>query len=214
MDPNEDAVLVAHAGECWLLVAADGHFGFDAARAALTSAEANVSQTLADRQDGRSVVAAVIGRARAAVNDALSAAEGSRSESRTAFSAVLVRPGEVFAATCGDSSVFRTRGSRIRALTPKSRFLGPDTPTPSVTHSRLRPGDGLVAVTDGFTDYLGAGIAGALCRELSGSRPAHAAQALVATAMASGAGDNVGVALLLPAATAPRRSRLRGFISR
>lgn len=213
VDPNEDAVLAARAGDRWLLVAADGHFGFDAALAAVSSAEANVSRTLGDDRDGRLVVAAVMRRARAAVTDGLSAAGGTRSESRTAFSAVLVRPGDVFAATCGDSSVFRIRGGRIRALTPKSPFMGPNTPTPPVTRTRLRPGDGLAAVTDGFTDFLGNTMAGALCREVAGSTPARAARALVVAALAAGAGDNVGVALLLPAATTGH-PRLFGRIRR
>lgn len=208
VDPNEDAVLAAHDGERWLLVAADGHLGFDAARAAMNAIGTVVPEALADDRDGRLVVAATIDYARKSVADALSAIDEARTRSRTALSAVLVRPGEAFAATCGDSSIFRVRGGKVQTLTPATQFLGPRTTPPPVVRARLRPGDGLAAVTDGFTDYLGRAVGATLRRELGGQVPAQAAQAahaLVLAAFAGGAGDNVGVAVLLP--EGPVRSR-------
>jgi serine/threonine protein phosphatase PrpC len=197
VDPNEDAVLAAHDGDRWLLVAVDGHLGFDAARAAMSAIGTVAPETLADDRDGRVVVAAIIDYARESVVEALSATDEARRRSRTAVSVVLVRPGEAFAATCGDSSVFRVREGNVQALTPATRFLGPRTPPPPVVRARLRPGDGLAAVTDGFTDFLGRAVEPTLCRELRGKTPAQAAHALVLAAFAGGAGDNVGVAVLL-----------------
>ncbi len=204
VDPNEDAVFAAHDGDRWLLVAIDGHFGFDAAEATMELMDASAPSTLADDRDGRVVVASIIESASMRVAEALSVTSKARSRSRTAVSVVLVRAGEVFTTTCGDSSVFLVRGSSAKALTPATRFLGPNTPSPPVVRARLRPGDGVAAVTDGFTDYLGRAVEATLCRELTGESPERAARALVVGAFAGGAGDNVGVSVLLPAAQAGR----------
>lgn len=205
VDPNEDAVLAAHDGDRWLLVAADGHFGFDAARAAIGAIETLASETLADDRDGRTVMAATVDRARDAVAESLSTADEARARSRTSLSAVLIRPGEIVAATYGDSSVFLVRRGKVRTLTATTRFLGPRTTLPPVVRMRLRPGDGLAVVTDGFTDFLGRAIASTLRRELAGQEPAQAAHALVLAAFAGGAGDNVGVVVLLPEGETRRR---------
>ncbi len=205
IDPNEDAVLAASDGERWLLVAADGHLGFDAAKAAVTAITAMASEALADSRDGRTVVEAVIDQARASVAETLSAVEEARSRSRTALSVVLVRPGKAFVSSCGDSSVYRVRGGKAKSLTAPSRFLGPRTPTPPVVRVSLRPTDALGVVTDGFTDFLGRAVGPTLCRETAGREPTQAAQALVRAAFAGGAGDNVGIALLLPAGAHLRR---------
>ncbi len=211
VDPNEDAVLAAQDGDRWLLVAVDGHLGFDAARATMRAIASIASEMLTDDRDGRVVVAAAIDCARAWVAEALSATDEARSRSRTAVSIVLVHPGEAFAATCGDSSVFRVREGKVQALTPATRFLGPRAPSPTVVRVRLRPGDGLAAVTDGFTDFLGRAVGATLSRELGGSVPERVAHALVVAAFAGGAGDNVGVAVLLP--DCPVRHH-RGWLAR
>lgn len=201
VDPNEDAVLAAHIGDHWLLAAADGHLGFDAARAAMQVIDDGASQILSDDRDGRTVVASVIEQAREAVAQALSVVDEERFDSRTALSVVLVRGDEAFATTCGDSSIFLVRSRRVRAVTSvtsPTRFLGPRTSTPPVVRMRLRVGDSLAAVTDGFTDFLGRGTVPALRREMPGRTPEDAARGLVGAAFAGGAGDNVGVAVLLP----------------
>lgn len=213
VDPNEDAVLVAADDDRWLLMAADGHLGFDAARAAAVAVRRNAMDVLADDRHGQLVVRDVFERARQEVAEALSACDQSRARSRTTLSIALVRPGEVFSATCGDSTIFCTRDRRVRTLTTPSPFFGPRTPTPHVCRTRLRPGDGLAAVTDGFTDFLGPSAAATVARELAGPTPDRAAHALVFAALAAGAGDNVSAAVLLPdpahvRAGIGRRSRL------
>jgi len=61
VDPNEDAVLVATDGTVWLLAVADGHNGFDAARAAIAAVEATCAETLAEAvTDPQAAVAGVI----------------------------------------------------------------------------------------------------------------------------------------------------------
>ena len=198
LDPNEDAVLVARHGERWLLAAVDGHRGFDAARSAVEAVAAVAGEALLDGGDGVDVVTRIVAQARAAVAAALSTTQESRRKSRTALTVLLVHPGCVYATTCGDSSAFRLRAGRVEALTPATPFLGPHTPPPAVSRASLLPGDGLVAVTDGFTDFLGAAIGPTLRCQLTGDDPGRVADALVRAAFAGGAGDNVGVVVLLP----------------
>lgn len=198
VDPNEDAVLAAQKGDRWLLAAADGHHGFDAARTAMSSIRARMSDVLADDRDGRSVLTALFEHARGQVAESLAAVEEARKDSRTALSVVLVRGREAFVATCGDSSVFLVRPRKVRSVTADSRFLGPRTPAPAVVRLRLRAGDGLAIVTDGFTDFLSQPVEMALGSQMAATDPAQAAQGLVQVAFAGGAGDNVGVVVLLP----------------
>lgn len=207
VDPNEDAVLAARAGDRWLLVAADGHFGFTAALAAVNALRSAAPQLLSDDGDGRTVVRSAVERARAEVAESLSTVDETRTSSRTALSVVLIRGRAAFAATCGDTSVFLVRSRRTRSITSTSRFLGPRTPPPAVVRLRLRPGDALALVTDGVTDFLGAGLGETLYAELSGPDPARAAEGLVRAAFAGGAGDNVGVTVLLPQSTGRGRHR-------
>lgn len=199
VDPNEDAVLAACDGDRWLLVAADGHFGFEAALAAMQAIEALAPSLLFDSGKGQAIMIAAIERAREAVATALSGVDDVRARSRTALSAVLVRGEEIFATTCGDSSIFLIGPTRVRQVTTTSRFLGPRTPPPPVLRARLKRAEGIAVVTDGFTDYLGRASAPALCRAMAGGMPAQSAASLVHAAFAGGAGDNVGVAVLMPA---------------
>lgn len=205
VDPNEDAVLAAQHADRYLLAVADGHHGFDAALAAIQQIESTVSQVLSDDRDGRTVVRDLFERAREQVAAALTAHEDIRAESRAALSVVLCRGREGFAATCGDSSVFLVRSRKVRSVTSKSRFLGPRTPAPPVVRLRLRPGDGLTLVTDGFTDFLSQPIETTLRAQMAATDPAQAAQGLIQAAFAGGAGDNVGVVALLPGDSARRR---------
>ncbi len=46
LDPNEDAVLAATDGVTWLLAVADGHNGFDAARAAVAALQTGAAAIL------------------------------------------------------------------------------------------------------------------------------------------------------------------------
>lgn len=209
VDPNEDAVLAAQFGDRWLLAAADGHLGFDSALAAMSSIRARMSDVLADERDGRAVVGDVFKHAREQVAESLATVADERMASRAALSVVLVRGHEAFAATCGDSSIFLARPRKVRSVTAKSRFLGPQTPVPPVVRLRLRAGDGLAVVTDGFTDFLSQPVKMALHAQMTVTDPAQAAQGLVQAAFAGGAGDNVGVVVLLPGDLSRWRGRTR-----
>ncbi len=205
VDPNEDAVLAAQRADRYLLAVADGHHGFDAALAAIQHVESTSSPILCDDRDGRTVLRELFAQAREQVAQALTSHEDIRGESRTALSVVLVHGREAWGATCGDSSIFLVRGGKARSLTSPSRFLGPQTPTPSVVRWRLRVGDALALVTDGFTDYLSQPVGNTLAGALRDPDPAHAAQGLARAAFAGGAGDNIGVAVLLPGERSRRR---------
>jgi len=198
VDPNEDAVLAAQRADRYLLAVADGHHGFDAALAAIQQIESTSAQVLSYDRDGRIVLSELFARAREQVAQALIPHQDIRGQSRTALSVVLVRGREAWGATCGDSSIFLVRSGKARSLTSSSRFLGPRTPTPSVVRWRLRVGDVLALVTDGFTDYLSQPIGTILAEAARSNDPVQAAQGLVHAAFAGGAGDNVGVAVMLP----------------
>lgn len=207
VDPNEDAVLAAQRADRYLLAVADGHHGFDAALAAIQQIESTTSQVLSDDRDGRTVLGELFERAREQVAQALMPHEDIRGESRTALSVVLVRGREVWGATCGDSSIFLVRSGKARSLTSSTRFLGPRTPAPSIVRRRLRVGDALALVTDGFTDYLSQPVGTTLATAVTAADPAHAAQGLVRAAFAGGAGDNIGVVVLLPGERSRRRQK-------
>jgi hypothetical protein len=62
LDPNEDACLAATDGHRYLLAVADGHNGFDAARAAITALDAH-SENILGSAEPSSVVIEVAGEA-------------------------------------------------------------------------------------------------------------------------------------------------------
>jgi serine/threonine protein phosphatase PrpC len=198
VDPNEDAVLAATGHGRWLLAAADGHFGFDAAAAAIEAVERAVEDVLADEGDGRAALTRVLIGCRDAVAAALARAPDARDRSRTALSLGLVRPGELFAATWGDSAVFWVHGPLATSITSPTDFLGPRARIPAVVRLALHPGDAVALATDGFTDFAAPDTIAALHTAVRAATPTKAADALVRAAFAGGAGDNVGVGVLLP----------------
>ena len=125
VDPNEDAVLAAAGPAGWLLAVADGHNGFDAARAALGAVEREAGRLL--EQEGLDPTAAVyelFGAARKAVVAALAGAGRSRQASRTALSIALVVGGQVYGASLGDTVALRL-GQEFEEIGAEGPFLGP-----------------------------------------------------------------------------------------
>jgi len=174
----------------------DGHRGYDAAGAAAGVLAAAAPDLVGADPVDRRQVEAVLTAARAAVADAVAAAGGERAGSRTALTLALARDGRLLHATCGDTSLLLVSGRRGAAVSRDAPFLGPDTPLPRVASGRLRPGDRLVALTDGFTTFAGARWP-ALATDRAAGLPAEdACLELITAAGELGAGDNVAAAVL------------------
>lgn len=197
VDPNEDAVLAAVGGGRVLLAVADGHHGFDAARAATQAVVEGTPVLLDPQQQPALALAAVLSSARAAVAAALFERDDERSRSRTALSLALVDGDEVHVASHGDTSVLRVGEHGVQSLAAPTAFLGPSTPPPEVVRASLRRGEHVVVASDGFTDFTGRSLAQALARATALGTAAEAARRLVLDAFAGGAGDNVAVGVLL-----------------
>jgi serine/threonine protein phosphatase PrpC len=198
VDPNEDAVLAAEGAGGRLLVAADGHNGVEAAHGAVRAIEQTAATVLdSPHGDPEGAVDDLFSRASHGVVQALQGVPDIRTQSRTALSVVLITGNALYTATSGDTAVLLMRGGRKgKVVSGKGPFLGPRTPLPEVTRTKVRDGDIVVAVSDGVTDYLGIRWVHAATACLLQTRNAHeAALALVEAAMAGGAGDNIAAAV-------------------
>lgn len=196
-DPNEDGVVAAVGPAGWLLAVADGHHGFDVARAALhTVADAADSLLAHDPKPGdvRGVCEAVMeAGARAAGR-----AQGPRRDSDTALSLVVAAGSRLLVANYGDTVVARLRGNRAKVLGEPQPFVRAASEPPQPRRVRLRAGDRVVAATDGVTDFLGRDWPSRIA-ELTAPAvdPLQAVRALPLAAMDGGAGDHLAAALLI-----------------
>lgn len=198
LDPNEDAVVAATDGAAYLVAVADGHSGFEAARAALRAVLESASSLLGD-PDGEAAVRGGFQAAHQAVTSVVAAAEGPRRSSRTALSLARVRDGRLHAAGRGDTVVVLVRGETGRLLVRRVDFLGPESDLDRlvVEEAELQPEDRLVLASDGLSDFLGPDWTTVVARTALGARPA---EGLLRAAFAGGAGDNVAVAVYRQAA--------------
>jgi serine/threonine protein phosphatase PrpC len=196
LDPNEDAVLAAAGPAGWLLAVADGHSGFDAARAALGTVE-RLAGALLERDDLEPVAAVheLFVAARRAVAAALGGAGRERQASRTALSVALVTGDQVHGASLGDTVALRLGADEVEELGGAGPFLGPGTPAPQVYWAPFDPGDRLLVASDGLVDYVGPRWEECL-QEAAAGDPTDAAHRLVLHAFTGGAGDNVAVGIL------------------
>jgi serine/threonine protein phosphatase PrpC len=200
VDANEDAVLAATAPQGWLLAVADGHLGFDAACGAIGAVQRVVAALFTKAgSDGSAAVAAAFGAAREGVRDALDrAADEGRQGSRTALSVVLAVGDRLHTATLGDTAVLLVPGRgairRPKLLSDAAPFLGPGTSLPAPRQAPLRPGDAVVAVSDGVTMFLGRRWQQQVKEIVERTvTPRDTARAMVEAAFAAGAGDHVSV---------------------
>lgn len=200
VDPNEDAVLAVAGPGGHLLGVADGHSGFDAARAA-TAAVASAARPLLRRppHEPAGAVASLFADAERAVADAVAYRDGARAGSRTALTLAHVGPRSVRHATLGDTAALRVTRRRALPLGGSGRFLEPGAGMPRVVRAPLHGGDALVICSDGLSGFLGrqwASRVGDVTR--ADGDPTDCARRLVAAAGEAGAGDNIAVAVLLP----------------
>lgn len=197
LDPNEDAVLVATDGTSWLLAVADGHNGFDAAHAAMTAVQTSAEQTLAAAEP-EAAIALAITAAHGAIVEAVVNVDAERTSSATTLVVAIVTADRLTVGSFGDSMVMVIRDQKVRPVNRRSPFLdaATDPADVQITRLTLRPGDMLLATTDGLTDFLVSPQV--LARALSKSEPpAGLARQAVELAFAGGAGDNVTVAVFV-----------------
>ena len=197
LDPNEDAVLAASAGGSTLLAVADGHRGFDAARAALRSIRDGASKLLVASGDAHMRLAAALREARKAVGEELEDAVPERRGSRTTLS-VAIDDGEgtLTVGGFGDSDVKLVRPGRSLTVWEPAPFLGPVTPLDQawLTAVPVADGDWIVVATDGVFDFLGRDWADTL-EALTTRTASEFAPAVIEASFAGGAGDHAAVAL-------------------
>ncbi len=197
VDPNEDAVMVAAGPTGWVLAVADGHNGFDAARAALGAVAFEAGGLLEGGvDDPAAAVATLFELARQAVTRQLEGLRPPRLQSRTALSIALAAEDQLCAASLGDTIVVHVRGRRPAEVGMTGPFLGPGTPLPAPRSVELRPGDRVLVASDGLLDFIGATWADRLGEAGQAGDHLTAVRGLVMSAFAGGAGDNVAVGLL------------------
>ena len=197
LDPNEDAVLAAAQGSKTLLVVADGHRGFDAARAAVSAVEDRVPQLLSHRQEAAAVVLDAMEAARQSVCEALASVEPERSGSRTTLAIALLTGSALTIAGLGDSRIAIIRPGGSQSFWGDAPFLGPDTNLDGAWFFTVdvEVGDWVIAGTDGLFDFLGRNGLRQLEALAEENGSADLARAAVESAFAGGAGDNVAVAV-------------------
>ena len=196
LDANEDAVLAAEAPAGTLLAVADGHSGFDAARAAIAAIRDRVDALSQRTADPGEVVEALLAAARQGVRERLDTAADERRHSRTALSVALITGHDLTIGGWGDTQVLRVRGRRARVLSGDGPFLDGAATLAGATRSKLKEGDFVLVCSDGLRDYLAGGWPDGVPGVLRMSPdPATAAQGLVEAAWAGGAGDHVSLGL-------------------
>lgn len=198
VDPNEDAVLAAAGPDGLLLAVADGHLGFDAARAAIQAVAERAGALVGVVGDASAALQDTCRAARDAVAKAVAGAAPPRSDSRTALTVALAVGSHLHTVTYGDTVCVRGRGGRAKVVSESAPFLGPGSGLVPVTRTRLRDGDRMAVASDGLTTYLGRDWPARTAEVLSeGDAAAAAARRLIELAMDGGAGDHVAVGVAL-----------------
>ncbi len=195
VDPNEDAAMVAAAGDSRLAAVADGHTGFDAAAAAMQWLEAAAPDLLAEPVAGLEGAPASLTRA---VNSATSALAGDRRRSATTLTLCVVQRRAGLVLNYGDSVAVLCGRRRAKVVSRETDFLGQrNAPgAPSLGSFTVRPGSLLVLCTDGVVDFLGRSWLRVVHDTVRrSSAPLTAAVALVERAHDGGSGDNAAVAV-------------------
>jgi serine/threonine protein phosphatase PrpC len=202
-DPNEDAAVAVVGPRATLLAVADGHNGWTATEAAMTT----VVSTFGDDPPPPADIAdddlvELFHRATLSVLEATGVPGFEQPSSRTTLVIALVAPGEVRWASFGDSAVYVATGAGGATLSQSQhRFVGYPMPRAAVEfyldRGRAEVPDGawVVAASDGFVDYARPFPTTAFSHD---NDAGAVARALVLAACEGGAGDNVAVAVARP----------------
>lgn len=195
LDLNEDACMAATGPGGVLLAVADGHWGFDAASAALGAVHRGAPELLQGEFSPRQVVDGCLELAIAGVGVALGAARGERARSRTTLTVACMRDGVVAAGGFGDSKAARVGSGSSRQMWKPAPFLGRDTTLADrwLVGCPIEREDWLVVASDGLLDFLGRRWETRL-ESLSSETPPRFVARAIEKAFDGGAGDHVAVA--------------------
>ncbi len=200
--PNEDAAVAVVGKRATLLAVADGHNGWPATEAVITT----VVQTFGDDPPPADVSdddwVGLFHNASEAVLATTGVAGAENPDSRTTLVVALVAGRRLQWASFGDSAVYSvTPAAAVAFANPQHRFVGYPMPW-HIVDAILERGtvdlpDGawVVAASDGFVDFARPFPTDLVAR---GGDPAEVARGLVLAACDGGAGDNVAVAVVAP----------------
>ncbi len=208
-DPNEDMVAVVVGARATLLVCADGHNGSTAPTVAVHEVLAAFgADPPAALDDGEWL--ALFGR----VNDAVIATKGMASQhpaSNTVLILALASAGALNWAAIGDGAIVvgRPGSQRARQVNREAmRFIGYPMSRRALKNTvqrgstALEPDEWIVLITDGLSEFISplrpADVIPRVLATLPEPTALAGALALVETACAAGAGDNVATAVMAP----------------
>ena len=174
LDKNEDAVLAASNGTVSLVAVADGHAGFDAARAAIEALDESIPLLLdIGAEDPEAALRRGFQLAREAVAPALAEVSGPRRSSRAALVVCIADAGRAAVANLGDAVAIRMSGKKVSSLLGvSSPYLNASVALDDleVRLLRLNRGDRVALMSDGVPDFLGGDWLRRLRRLAGGSR--------------------------------------------
>ena len=195
VDPNEDAVYAATDGTTTILVVADGHHGFDAARAAISAIADAAPDAIAAPLEV--IIRQLADAAIDAVAEIVPTLPPPRNTSRTSLTICAVRGDAIAATTIGDTAWIRGDPSPLEASRDRDATSSPPRPIPLRSRSQRRSSHDRAAViltTDGFLDFA-SDVTGTLRSaaqlDLARQQPSSSSP----RAFAGGAGDNISVAV-------------------
>lgn len=200
--PNEDAAVAVVGPRATLLAVADGHNGWPATEAAISTVvdAFGADPPPADVPDGDLVD--LFQRASEAVLDVTGRPGAADPHSRTTLVLALRAGDRLQWASFGDSAVYTVSpAAAVPLAPPQHRFVGYPMGRAAVDYflergtQRLSNGAWVVVASDGFVDFARP-FPTALFTD--GSDPTDVASGLVGAACDGGAGDNVAVAVAGP----------------
>lgn len=201
-DPNEDAAVAIVGERATLLAVADGHNGWPATEAAITTIVNALGGDPPPANVADDDLVDLFHDASAAIIDVTGRPNASNPDSRTTLVLALVAGRRVQWASFGDSQVYSVSPAAATALArPQHRFVGYPMPRHMVDvfldrgTLRLSEGAWVVLASDGFVDFAHPFPTDLVGGDLD---PSAVARGLVLAACDGGAGDNVAVAVAAP----------------
>lgn len=200
-DPNEDAAVAVVGSRTTLLAVADGHHGWAATEAAVTTVVEALGEDPPPSLSDEGMVD-LFHRAGEAVLDVTDRPGSPTPDSRTTLVVALLTGSTLQWASFGDSAVYVVTAAAASTLSsPHHRFVGYPMPRRAVDFlldrgtTEVPEGAWVVLASDGFVDFARPFPTTAF----EGEPDAEAvARSLVLAACEGGAGDNVAVAVARP----------------
>lgn len=200
--PNEDAAVATIGRRATLLAVADGHNGWPATEAAITTIVDALGDDPPPADLDDDALVELFHRASRAVRDVTEVPGFKHPDSRTTLVMALVAGDRVQWASFGDSAVYSVTPAGAATLSQAHhRFVGYPMPRTAVDHYldrgtfRLPTGAWVVVASDGFVDFAHPFPTDLFADD---GNAADMARGLVVAACEGGAGDNVAVAVARP----------------